>query len=170
MSVKILSIVGKSGSGKTTLIEKLIPALERRGFRVATIKHDVHGFEMDRPGKDTYRHFAAGARTVLIASPEKLAFQKRLPAPLTIDEIAARYIDGVDIILTEGYKSSDKPKIEVFRRERSPSPLCGPQDNRVAIVTDDEVEVDCPRYELNDVDGIAEFIIANFIEPRPISR
>ncbi len=163
MSVKIISIVGKSGSGKTTLIEKLIPALERRGVRAATIKHDVHGFEMDRPGKDTYRHFAAGARTVLIASPEKLAFQKRLSAPLSLDELAARYIADVDIILTEGYKSSDKPKIEVFRQERSPSPLCGPGDNRVAIATDDEVEVNCPRYGLNDVEGVADFIIANFI-------
>lgn len=167
---KIVSIVGKSGSGKTALLERLIPALSRKGMRVATIKHDVHGFDMDRPGKDTYRHFAAGARSVLIVSPEKIALQKRLSAPLDLEELARRYVDDVDIIFTEGYKSADKPKIEVFRRERSDSLLCGPEDNLAAVVTDDEIEANCPKFGLNEVEALADFIIANFIRPRPANR
>ena len=164
--VPVVSIVGRSGTGKTTLLEKLIKELTRRGYTIGTVKHDVHGFEMDKPGKDTYRHFAAGARTVLIASPDRLGLQKRLDAPLTLDQLAERYIDGVDVIITEGYKSADKPKIEVFRRERSAEPLCGPGDNRVALVTDDAVEVDCPKFGLADADGVAEFI-QEFIQGKP---
>ena len=166
MSVQMISIVGKSKSGKTSLIERLIPALMRRGYRVGTIKHDAHGFDIDYPGKDTYRHFAAGARSVLIASADKLALQKRLTGPMSLDELASRYMDDVDIILTEGYKAADKPKIEVFRRERSESPLCAPDDNLVAMVTDDEqLKAACPKFGLDDIEAVAEFIAAHY--PRP---
>lgn len=164
MPIEIISIVGKSNSGKTTLIEKLIPALERRGVRVGTIKHDAHRFDIDHPGKDTYRHFAAGARSVLIASGEKLALVKRLSGPVPLDELAERYIDDVDIIITEGYKSGDKPKVEVFRKEAHKEPLCGPGDNRVALVTDADVDADCPRFGLDDVEGVAEFIVEKYIK------
>lgn len=164
MAVQIISIVGKTKSGKTTLIEKLIPALEQRGVRVGTIKHDVHRFDMDRPGKDTYRHFKAGARAVLIASPDKLALQKRLSAQVTLDELAGQYMDDVDLVLTEGYKSEDKPKIEVFRKQEHDAPLCGPGDNLAAVVTDDDVDVDCPVFGLDDVVAVAEFIINNYMQ------
>ena len=116
--IPIVSIVGKSDSGKTTLLEKLIPELKRRGYRVATIKHDAHQFEIDHPGKDSYRHFHAGSDWTLIGSPAQLASVRRLERELTLDEIAAD-ISGVDIILTEGYKRETKRRIEVSRRERS---------------------------------------------------
>ncbi len=163
MSARVVSIVGKSDSGKTTLIEKLIPALERKGVRVATIKHDAHRFDIDHPGKDTYRHFQAGARSVLIASPTKLALVKRLEAPMPLDDLLETYMSDADLILTEGYKSADKPKIEVFRRAAHVEPLCGPGDNRVAMVTDDEVALDCPVFGLADVEGLADFLIERFV-------
>jgi molybdopterin-guanine dinucleotide biosynthesis protein B len=158
MSKKVLSIVGKKRSGKTTLIERLIPALNRRGVRVGTIKHDAHRFDMDHPGKDTYRHFAAGAEAVVIASAEKLALQKRLDGPRSVDDLASRYLSGVDLVLTEGYRSADKPKVEVYRRAAHAEMLCGPEDNLLAVVSDDPVEADCPRFGLDDGEGLADFI------------
>ena len=86
--IPIVSIVGKSDAGKTTLLEKLIPELKRRGYRVATIKHDAHQFEIDHPGKDSYRHFHAGADWTIIGSPAKLALVRRLERELSLDEIA----------------------------------------------------------------------------------
>src|SRR5512137_3181160 len=112
--IPIVSIVGKSGAGKTTLLEKLVRELKRRGHRVATIKHDAHRFDIDHPGKDSYRHFHAGADWTIIASPDKIASVRRLDRELTLDEIAAQ-VSGVDIILTEGYKREARRRIEVSR-------------------------------------------------------
>jgi len=162
--VPIVSIVGRSNSGKTTLIEKLIPILKRRGYRVGTVKHDVHGFEMDREGKDTYRHFHSGADGVLISSPKKMAFIKRVePAP-SLDELVEHFYSDMDIVITEGFKRLDKPKIEVFRSAVHPEPLCTAADNRVALASDVELTVDCPRFDIDDVESIADFIEARFLK------
>jgi len=161
--VPVLSIVGKSDSGKTTLIEKLIPELKRRGYRVGTIKHDAHRFEMDHEGKDTYRHFHAGADAVLISSAEKMAMQKRVQQERSIDEMVATFLHDLDIVLTEGYKSGDKPKIEVFRSAAHKAPLCTDADNRIALASDVAIDVDVPRFHLDDVDGIADFIEETFL-------
>ena len=103
MGIPIISIVGKSNSGKTTLIEKIIPLLKDRGYRVGTIKHDVHGFEIDHEGKDTYRHFQAGTDTVLIASSKdkKLALIKKVNESLSLDELTETFFPDIDIIITE---------------------------------------------------------------------
>jgi molybdopterin-guanine dinucleotide biosynthesis protein B len=162
-SPPVISVVGKSGSGKTTLLERLIPVLARRGLRVGTIKHDAHRFEMDHPGKDTYRHFAAGASLVMIASAEKLALQRRLDAAQPLPELVERYMTEVDLVLTEGFKSGDKPKIEVFRKGVGGEMLCGPGDNLVAVVSDTPVAVDCPVFGFGDIEGVAEFIVINFV-------
>ena len=162
--VPIVSIVGKSDSGKTTLIEKLIPVLKSRGYRVATVKHDVHGFEMDREGKDTYRHFHSGADAVLISSPNKMALIKRVQEALTLDEIVSRYHPDMDIVITEGFKRLDKPKIEVFRSAVHPEPLCTAEDNRIALASDTPVEVDCPRFDIDDVEAVADFIEQRFLK------
>ena len=161
--IPIVSIVGKSDSGKTTLLEKIIPELKSRGYRVGTVKHDVHGFEMDREGKDTYRHFHCGADGVLISSPQKMALIKRVEKEASLDEFAERYYPDMDIILTEGFKSGDKPKIEVFRSAVHEKPLCTPTDNRVAIASDTPVEADCPRFDINDVEAISNFIEDRFL-------
>ena len=114
--IPIISIVGKSDSGKTTLLEKLVPELTRRGYRIATIKHDVHGFEVDQEGKDSWRHKQAGAHTVVISSPNKIALIRDVEKDLNLEEIRERLIQDVDLILSEGYKKDVQPKIEVFRK------------------------------------------------------
>ena len=162
--VPIVSIVGKSDSGKTTLLVKIIPLLKERGYRVGTVKHDVHGFEMDREGKDTYRHFHCGADGVLISSPKKMALIKRVESEDSLTEFAERYYSDMDIVLTEGFKGRDKPKIEVYRSAVHEKPLCGPGDNRVALASDTPVDVDCPRFDIDDAEAITDFIEQRFLK------
>ena len=163
--VPVVSIVGKSDSGKTTLIEKIVPILKRRGYRVGTVKHDVHGFEMDREGKDTYRHFHSGADATLISSPKKLALIQRVEREAPLEELVNRYYFDLDIVITEGFKRLNMPKIEVFRSTVYEQPLCGDGDNRMAIASDVAVEVDCPRFDINDAESIADFIEERFLKP-----
>jgi molybdopterin-guanine dinucleotide biosynthesis protein MobB len=104
--IPIVSIVGYSGSGKTTLVEKMIPELKRRGWRVATIKHNRHGFEIDHEGKDSWRHRRAGADMTVLASPGKVAVMADTEGDLSLEELGDRFIRGVDVILTEGFKKN----------------------------------------------------------------
>lgn len=152
----IVSIVGKSDAGKTTLIEKLVAELKRRGYRVATIKHDAHQFDIDHPGKDSYRHFHAGADWTLIGSPNKLAVIRRLDRELTLDEIAAT-IDGVDVILTEGYKREARCRIEVSRRDHTTELISRP-DELLALAADYAADLGVPVIDLNDAIGLVDLI------------
>ncbi len=154
--IPIVSIVGKSGAGKTTLLEKLIPELKRRGYRVATIKHDAHQFEIDHPGKDSYRLFHAGSEWTVIGSPAKLASVRRLERELTLDEIAAT-LSGVDIILTEGYKREARRRVEVSRREHSTELISHPSE-LLAIAADYAVDIGVPVYDINDARGLVDLI------------
>ncbi len=156
--IPIISIVGKSGSGKTTLLEKLVPELTRRGYRVATVKHDMHGFEVDREGKDSWRHKQAGAHTVVISSPQKLALIRDVEEDLTLDEIRGRWIRDVDLILSEGYKRDIQPKIEVFRKEKHKKLLCRKADNLIGIVSNRKFRVGVPCFDLEDMKGLSDFI------------
>lgn len=161
MPVPILSIVGKSNSGKTTLLEKLIPELKCRGYRLATIKHHTHpGFEIDQPGKDTWRHAQAGSDHVIIAAPDKIASIRRLEHELTLNEIAAQVTD-VDLILTEGYKRAGKPAIEVVRLANGLELVSQPPQ-LIAIATDTRLETDLRQFNLEDIGGITDFIEKNF--------
>jgi molybdopterin-guanine dinucleotide biosynthesis protein B len=152
----VVSIVGTSNAGKTTLVVKLIQELKRRGYRVATIKHDAHGFDMDKPGKDSWKHAEAGSDCVVVASRQKLATIRQLERELTVDEIVATLPD-VDIVLTEGYKRGDKPKIEVSRKERGTPLLCG-QDELIAIATDQTHDVPVPQFGLDDASGLVDLL------------
>jgi len=154
--IPIVSIVGKSDAGKTTLIEKLIPELKRRGYHVATIKHDAHQFEIDHPGKDSYRHFNAGADWTVIGSPAKLASLRRLERELTLDEIAAT-ITGMDIILTEGFKREAKLRIEVSRRAHTTELVSDPAE-LLAIAADYPIAIGVPVLDLNDAAAIVDLI------------
>jgi molybdopterin-guanine dinucleotide biosynthesis protein B len=160
--VSIVSVVGKSGSGKTTFLEKLLPELKRRGYRVATVKHDVHGFDIDQPGKDTWRHAQAGAEAVVISSPRRFALIQRLDEEMPLDEIAS-YVRGVDIIITEGYKRGDKPKIEISRRAKSTELICA-EEELIAVVTDQRFPLDVPHFGLEDVAGVADLLEDKFLK------
>lgn len=155
--IPIISIVAKSKSGKTTLLEKVIMELKKRGLKVAIIKHDAHSFEIDHPGKDTWRHARAGADIVAISSPEKFAIIEKRETELTLDEIASR-ISDVDVILTEGFKRENKPKIEVFRSAAHKELLCTP-DELIAIASDISWKVGVPCYHIDDFISIADEII-----------
>lgn len=156
--IPVISFVGKSDSGKTTLLEKVIKELKNRGLRLAIIKHDAHQFEIDHPGKDTWRHAQAGADIVAISSPAKVAIIEKRQAELTLDEVVAR-ISDVDIIITEGYKRENKPKIEVFRSAAHRELLCQPHE-LLAIASDIAWDLGVPCYQLDDVAGIASEIEA----------
>ena len=159
----VISIVGKSDAGKTTLIEKLIVELKQRGYRVATIKHDAHQFDIDHPGKDSHRHFHAGADWTVIGSPAKLALVRRLDRELTLDELAA-LISDVDVILTEGYKREARCRIEVSRRVRTTELICQP-DELFALAADYPIELGVPVYDLNDAVGLVDLIERVLLKP-----
>lgn len=157
MTPPIISIIGKSNSGKTTLLEKLLPALQQRGYRVAVIKHHAHaGFEIDQAGKDTWRFAQAGSDVVVIAAPDKLAMIERLPHELSLDELAQR-LQNVDLILTEGFKRAGKPAIEVIRKERSLE-LIGDPNFTIAVASDTPLQTSLPVFNLDDAQAIAAFI------------
>ncbi len=159
--IPVISIVGgKSNSGKTTLLIKIISEAKRRGWRVATLKHDVHGFEMDQPGKDTWRHAQAGADVVVISSPQKIAILESVTEDQPLDEVIAR-IRGVDVIFTEGYKSGNKPKIEVFRSAVHQELFSKPEE-LIAIASDITFDNGIPCFGLDDAQGICDLIAQKF--------
>ena len=157
----VISIVGKSESGKTTLIEKLIPALKRRGYRVGIVKHAHHGFDMDRQGKDSYRHAQAGADTVMIASPGRIAMIKDVPGE-SLDDLIP-YFEDVDLLVTEGFKRDKAPKIEIFRTERHQHPACLNDDTLIAMVSDTSLDAAVPQFATDDIEAITEFIVGRFL-------
>jgi molybdopterin-guanine dinucleotide biosynthesis protein B len=146
------------------LIEKLVPELTQRGYRVATVKHDVHGFEVDREGKDSWRHKQAGAHTVVISSPKKVALIRDVEKDLTLEEIREKLIQDVDLILSEGYKKDVQPKIEIFRKEKHKELLCTKEDNLIAIVSDKKFKVGVSCFFLDDVKGVADFIEKKYLQ------
>jgi molybdopterin-guanine dinucleotide biosynthesis protein B/molybdopterin-guanine dinucleotide biosynthesis protein len=156
-----VSFVAKSGTGKTTLLEKVIAELKRRGCRVGVIKHDAHRFDIDHPGKDSHRLTAAGADTMLISSPEKLAMVKQHADPPGLEELLATYFTDVDIVLTEGFKRSGLPKIEVHRRERSSTLLCRGDEHDptlIAVASDEPLALDVPVLDINNAAQVADFL------------
>ncbi|MBF8436415.1 molybdopterin-guanine dinucleotide biosynthesis protein B [Halanaerobiaceae bacterium Z-7014] len=158
--IPIISIVGKSDSGKTNFLEVIIPKLKEKGLRVGTIKHDVHGFDIDKPGKDTWRHKQAGADLVLISSPYKISLIKDVDKDSELDELREKYIDDVDLILTEGYKSGDKAKIEIFRPAKHGEKLCDPKvDDILTTVINEEKDDSEEYFSESEVERVAEVII-----------
>lgn len=149
----IISIIGKSNSGKTTLIERLIPILKKRIGKLGTIKHDVHGFQIDHPGKDSYRHYHAGSDGVLITDAVNLCFQEKASGENDILTFIKRFFNDYDLILIEGYKALSFPKIEILRKERGLESISWGDKNLKLIATDtDEKEIKSnnPKAEKND--------------------
>ncbi|MCP4160411.1 MAG: molybdopterin-guanine dinucleotide biosynthesis protein B [Deltaproteobacteria bacterium] len=157
----LLTIVGKSNSGKTTLLTRLIPEIKKRGYRIGTIKHAHHGFDMDHEGKDSYLHKKAGAETVLVSSPGKIAMIKDDDNESLSD--LEHYLSDMDIIICEGFKKESKPKIEIFRKDIHKTPLCD-DENLIAMVTDSDHNFEVPIFGLDEIEGIADFIIQKFLK------
>lgn len=161
--VPIVSIVGKSGSGKTTLLEKVIKELTKRGYTVGILKHDAHGFEIDHEGKDSWRHKKAGASTVALSSPEKFAVIKDVRTEWSPERIIYSYLTDADVVITEGYKTSWFPKIEVLRKAHSTKPVCAGSKELIGFVTDVKLRTKLPMFGLNDYKAVAGFIVKEII-------
>lgn len=157
----VVSIVGRSESGKTTLIELLIPELMRRGYRIGTIKHTHHAFAVDQAGKDSSRHRAAGAHTVILASAGQIAMIKSVPSDSVADLL--EYFNDVDLLITEGYKRADTPKIEVVRAAVASELLCRSDPGLIAVATDADIAIHVPVFHLEDPASIAAFIENKFL-------
>jgi molybdopterin-guanine dinucleotide biosynthesis protein B len=157
--MKIYGVIGWKNSGKTSLMERLVAEISRRGLSVSTVKHVHHSVDLDQPGKDTFRHRVAGAREVVLASADRLAIlvEHRGPEP-ELPAVLAR-LAPVDLVLVEGYKRDAHPKLEVWRSETG-HPLIQPGDPLVrAVATDAVLTLPVPVLDLNDTNGIADFIL-----------
>jgi molybdopterin-guanine dinucleotide biosynthesis adapter protein len=165
--MKVVGFAGYSGAGKTHLVEQLIPALKMHGLRVSVVKHAHHKFDIDHPGKDTYRHREAGAFEVVVASDRRLALMREFeqPAKLTVHHLLAELYEGVDWVLVEGFKESNLLKVEVWR-DATGKPARYPEDDFVvAIATDSPDRLPQPTLrpvlDLNDPDAVAQWLIDN---------
>lgn len=154
--IPVISFVGRSGAGKTTYMEKLIVELTGRKIRVGVIKHDSHGFEIDQPGKDTWRHAQAGARVVCIASQQKFAMICKTEQETRLDEIVAMIRD-VDLILVEGYRDQGYRLIEVYRQHAGVEAL-GRSSNLSAVVSDSLLYDGIPHFDVNEVRQLADVL------------
>ena len=158
----VVSIIGKSKSGKTTFIERLIRELKSRGYRVGTIKHTSQGMTFDVPDKDSWRHIQAGSEITVIGSSDRIALIKPVAQTLTLDEIAHLIGEDCDIILAEGFKQDNAPKIEVHRREVG-TPLSAVK-KLIAIATDEPLEIKTRQFSLQDIKGLADLLEKGFIK------
>jgi len=159
---KIISFVAaRSQSGKTTLIEKIVTILKKQGLNVAVVKHASAGFDIDQPGKDSWRFQQAGADTVVLVGPDRIALMKRVGHEPDPEDIVSLTNDA-DIVLREGFKESGQHKIEVFRHGVSGErPLCMSDPSYLALVSDRSFPVSIPQFDLNNAEGIASFILKN---------
>jgi len=157
----IFGICGYSGSGKTTLIEKLLPVLKARGLSVNVIKHTHHDIELEPPSKDSARFRAAGAAEVLLASPHRFVIVHELrdqPEPSLAEQLAR--LNPADLTLLEGFKADPIPKIEVWRAQNGRPLLAGSLPGILAVASPDRPLTDCPCLDLNNIEAIADFILA----------
>lgn len=161
--IPLVTFIGKSNSGKTTLLVRLIPELKKRGYKIATIKHTHHDVVIDKEGKDSWRHRQAGADMTVLLSGKQMSYVRNLPEEPPLEIIRDRYVTDVDIVLAEGFKSCDMPKIWVFRSENSSS-IVNKKDNLVAVASDEQVDLDVPWFHLDDIMGLADFIEKRYLK------
>ncbi len=159
----IVSIIGNSNSGKTTLIEKLIPELKSRSYRVATIKHTPHGMTLGDQGTDSRRHLQAGSEATVVSSQDEMVLIKPITPDVSLDEIARLLGEDYDIILAEGFKQDNAPKVEIHRNESGP--LLNDIKQLIAIVTDEPLETRTRQFALDDIKGLADLLEEGFIKP-----
>lgn len=158
---KIVNVVAScSNTGKTVLIEGLIKELKNRGYTVATIKHDVHGFDIDKEGKDTWRHRKAGAEAVIISSKERMALIREVQEEIPLEELI-KQVEDFDFIIIEGYKKSKYRKLEVYRQGIS-NKIITPKEKLIGIASDVSLSLEGIRVvDLNNYEEIANLVIEN---------
>ncbi len=162
MEPSIIAIAGRSGSGKTTFLEKLIPVLKGRGYRTGVLKHAHCGFVMDKEGKDSWRHKNAGAAATLVISPGAIALVKD-KEDASIEEVK-HYLSDMDIIIVEGFKHANLPKLEIFRTAAGHgTPLFLDDRNLVGFITDSDYRPNVPIFDLDDIDMVSDFIEEMYI-------
>ncbi|TET75327.1 MAG: molybdopterin-guanine dinucleotide biosynthesis protein B [Dehalococcoidia bacterium] len=160
--VPIVCVVGKTGAGKTHVIEMLVAELKNRGYRVATIKHSAHGFDLDQPAKDSWRHAQAGSDAVVISSPQKFALIRKVDHDSSLAELSRFIGSDFDIILAEGFKQDKAPKIEVHRQELGRDLLCA-QEELLALATDESMDLNIPQYSPDDALGLVDLIEKRYL-------
>ncbi len=161
MATPILCFVGRSNSGKTTVIERLIPELTRVGYRIATVKHAGHGFELDTEGKDSWRHKQAGASAVVVLSKGSMAMFADVSEEIKVEEIRDRFLDSqIDLIIAEGWKSEDYPKIAVVREHLGEVTVS--MDGLLAIVSVKPIQSSVPCFDRDDIQNLAELIVRHY--------
>lgn len=161
MAVPIVSFVGRSNSGKTTLIERVIPELVRAGYKVATVKHAGHGFDLDTEGKDSWRHKRAGASSVMVLSKGSMAMFADVSDQMTVEEVRDRFLDRTyDLIIAEGWKHEGYPKIVIVREQVGEIPVSS--EGLLAVVSDRQIDLSVPLFGLDDVAGVAALIMKQF--------
>jgi molybdopterin-guanine dinucleotide biosynthesis adapter protein len=167
MAAPIVAFVGRSNSGKTTLIERVIPELVRAGYKVATVKHTGHGFDLDTEGKDSWRHKRAGASSVVVLSKGSMAMFADVSDQMRVEDVRDRFLDHTyDLIIAEGWKHEGYPKIVIIRDQVGEIPVS--TEGLLAVVSDKPVDLQVPLFGLDDVVGVAAFIMQQF--PRSQSR
>ena len=161
--IPVVSVVGKSDSGKTGVMERLIGALADDGYRIGTVKHHVHDFDIDVPGKDSWRHARAGAHVTMISSPDKLGVIRKVDGERTLEQLVEA-AGEVDLLLTEGFRRAGMVRIEVSRRARSDELICAP-DELFALVTDnaDLAPGNVPVFGFDDVPALAKLVERTFL-------
>jgi len=164
--MKILLIVGKKKTGKTTLVERLIPALKDKGYRVGSMKYTTEDHEFDTPGKDSYRHTRAGAESTLILSPSKIALFSQSLRSKNLDQILDFVFSDYDVVIGEGFKDSPFPKIEVFDSQKHSGLLCSPEDNLMAVVGDVDPSGQVPYFSPDQTVALVEFMEDRLLNDR----
>lgn len=159
--MKIYGVVGWKNTGKTTLLERLVTEITERGFSVSTIKHAHHSFDVDHPGKDSYRHRAAGATEVILTSSARFALMHELRGAdePSLEELIAK-LSPVDLVLIEGFKTGTHPKIEAHRAETGQSLIADNDSTIRAVASDSSHTTDLPTFALDDVSAIADYILS----------
>lgn len=162
----VIAIVGRSKSGKTTLIEKLIPEMVRRGYTVGTIKNTFHSVDFDKPGSDTWRHIKAGSQATVLNSKDSVFMVRQKKSEYGLKDILKWFGSGFHLILLEGFKESDVPKIMVYNKQK-PLPLTD-LSNVKAVISEETLDIDIPQYKPHDITGIADLLAGLTVKlPRP---
>jgi len=163
--VPIISVVGPSKADKTLLVERLISELEKRGYRVATVKRDAHNHDLDTPGKTSWRHSQAGAESVIVSAPEKITMFKKVAKEWALDEIAKKFLSDSDIVITDGFTNEKKPKIKVLLSQAEEDSQV-PSDELFSIVGGKNSEKSVPKFNLEEIEKLADLIEEKFLKKR----